>query len=149
MPDLSFLPAVNAGLNGAATVLLIVGRVLIARKNIAGHKLAMISAFAMSTLFLVTYLVHYAWRAAVKGGTHTRPDLEGLGLTIYYLFLVSHILLATTVPIFAIALIYLGMKRKDALHRKVARFGWPIWMYVSITGVLIYFILYQWFPEAG
>lgn len=146
MPDLSFLPAVNAALNGAATLLLVVGRVMIARKNIAAHRAAMISAFAMSSLFLVTYLVHYAWRAAVKGGTHTRPDLEGVGLIIYYLFLVSHILLATTVPIFAIVLIYLGMKRKDALHRRVAKWGWPIWMYVSVTGVLIYFILYQWFP---
>jgi len=142
--DLSFLPAVNATLNGAAAVLLAVGLVLIKQQKRTAHRNVMISAFVLSGLFLVTYLVHYAWRAAQAGEIHTKFVADPPWQTLYYVMLISHILLAMTVPIFAVLLIYLGLTGKDQAHKKVARWGWPVWMYVSITGVFIYFALYHW-----
>lgn len=146
--DLSFLPAVNASLNGVATLLLTIGLVLILNKKIKAHVGVMLAAFATSVLFLVTYVTHYVWRAAVVGGTHTRYNGEGLWALTYYGMLISHILLAMTVPFFAILLIWLGWKRRFNTHRKIAKFAWPIWMYVSVTGVLIYFMLYHFNPPA-
>jgi len=139
--DLSFLPAVNATLNGLAAVLLTVGLVLIKRGRREAHKRAMLGAFSLSALFLVSYVVHYVWRAAVKGGAHTR--YEGPASTLYYLILISHIILAITAPFFAIALIRLGLTGRFEKHKRLARVGWPVWMYVSVTGVVIYLMLYH------
>jgi len=147
--DLSFLPAVNATLNGLASVLLVVGLVLIKRQRRVAHRNVMISAFVLSGLFLVTYLVHYAWRAMQEGEIHTKFVADQPWQGLYYVMLISHIILAITVPVFAIALIYLGLKGKYTTHKKVARWGWPIWMYVSVTGVLIYFALYHWNAGTG
>jgi len=144
--DLSFLPAVNAALNGLAGVLLVVGLILIKQGKRDAHKKVMLSAFGMSALFLVSYLTHYAWRAIEKGGVHTKFNGEAPWNYLYYLMLITHILLAMAVPVLAVWLIYLGWKGRDSLHKKVARWGWPIWMYVSVTGVLIYFALYHWNP---
>ncbi|MEX0886737.1 MAG: DUF420 domain-containing protein [Phycisphaeraceae bacterium] len=146
--DLSFLPAVNAGLNALAATLLVTGLVLIRKRRITAHRNAMIAAFAVSCVFLVTYVLHYVWRASVEGGAHTRLNVNGALLVAYYVMLVSHVLLAMTVPFFAVALIWLGLRRCDALHRRIARVGWPIWLYVSVTGVAIYFILYHLNPTA-
>lgn len=140
--DLSFLPLVNASLNGVATVLLVAGFVLIRQKRITAHRNVMISAFGVSVVFLITYVTHYIWRATVVGGTHTAYGGEGLLKVLYYVMLLSHILLAMVVPVAAIALIWLGLSKRYAAHRRVARFGWPIWLYVSVTGVLIYLMLY-------
>lgn len=139
--DLSFLPAVNASLNALATVLLVLGLVFIKKQMRAQHKAAMISAFACSGIFLVSYLTHYAWRAAVKGGVHTK--YTGPGQPLYYLLLISHILLAMAVPVLAVWLIYLGLKERHETHKKVGRIAWPVWFYVSVTGVVIYFMLYH------
>ena len=146
--DLSFLPLVNACLNATATVLLVVGLILIKRKQRTAHQRVMISAFGVSCIFLVFYLLHYAWRASVKGGVHTKFNGEGFWLIFYYLMLISHILLAMAVPFFAIALLYLGFKKRFETHRRLARIGWPIWMYVSVTGVMIYLFLYPFNPPA-
>ncbi len=140
--DLSFLPAVNASLNGLSTVLLVAGLVLIKMGKRDAHKKAMLGAFISSGVFLVFYLIHYAWRAKVKGGVHTVYD-GPMGKPFYYGLLISHILLAITVPVFAIALIRLGLKEQFVTHKKVARYAWPIWFYVSVTGVVIYFMLYH------
>lgn len=148
MPDLSFLPFVNACLNGLATVLLVVGLILILKKNIVAHRRVMVSAFTVSCIFLVTYVTHYIWRAAVKGGVHTRYNGEGFDLYLYYGMLISHILLAMLVPFLAIALLWLGFTKRYQTHKRIARFAWPIWMYVSITGVLIYVMLYPLNPAA-
>jgi len=145
--DLSFLPKLNATLNALATILLIVGVALVKRKRITAHRNVMLATFATSCLFLVFYLLHYAWRAQVKGGVHTK--YTGPFPSLYYIMLISHILLAMAVPVLAIWLIVLGLKRRDALHRRVAKFAFPIWLYVSVTGVLIYFILYQWYPPTA
>lgn len=144
--DLSVLPAVNAALNGAASVLLVIGVVLIKRRQTIAHRRVMISAFVASCFFMVGYVTHYIWRAQVMGGAHTPYHGAGLMRKFYYAMLISHIVLAASVPVFAIVLIRLGSKRRYAAHRKVARIGWPIWMYVSLTGVLIYFMLHHWNP---
>jgi uncharacterized membrane protein YozB (DUF420 family) len=141
--DLSFLPAVNASLNGLSFVLLCIGLALIKRKRIHAHRNAMIAAFIVSCLFLISYLIHYGWRASVKGGTHTKFEAGGFLGAIYYPLLISHILLAMAVPVLAIWTIRLGLRRRDALHKKVAWITLPMWMYVSITGVVIYVMLYH------
>jgi uncharacterized membrane protein YozB (DUF420 family) len=140
--DLSFLPAVNASLNGLATLLLVVGLVLIKLQKREAHKKAMLAAFTCSGVFLVCYVTHYIWRASVVGGSHT-PYTGPMGKRFYFALLGTHILLAITVPVFAIALIRLGLKERYETHKKVARIAWPIWFYVSVTGVVIYFMLYH------
>lgn len=141
--DLSFLPAVNAALNGCAFVLLCVGMVFIKQRRIDAHRRCMIAAFAMSCIFLVSYLTHYGWRASVVGGTHTKFTTGGVLGVIYYPMLISHILLAMAVPVLAIVTIRRGLKRQDEKHRRIAKITLPIWLYVSITGVLIYVMLYH------
>ena len=141
--NLSFLPAVNAALNAVAVVLLILALVLVKQGKITAHRNTMMTAVIVSCLFLVSYVTHYTWRYFEYGGAHTKfYGSDGVRI-FYYVMLLTHILLAMTVPFFAGVLLYLGFKRKDALHRRVAHFGWPIWMYVSVTGVLIYFMLYH------
>jgi uncharacterized membrane protein YozB (DUF420 family) len=92
-------------------------------------------------VFLACYLTHYFWRASVMGGTHT--PYTGPGKPLYLIILLTHIVLAMFVPFFAVALIYLGLKEKFETHKKLARVAWPVWFYVSVTGVVIYFMLYH------
>lgn len=139
--NLSFLPGVNATLNGLAAILLVVGYVQIRRRRIDAHRNCMMAAFAASCLFLVFYVTHYVWRASVTGAAHT--TYQGPGKTFYYAMLASHILLAMAVPLLAVVLIRLGLQRRDALHRRIARFALPVWLYVSVTGVMIYVMLYH------
>jgi uncharacterized membrane protein YozB (DUF420 family) len=136
--DLSFLPAVNACLNALAACLLVWGRRLARRGEIARHRRVMLSAFAVSSLFLALYLVHKAWRNFENTTFHA----EGAAKAAYLGLLLTHVVLAATVPVLAIALITLGLRRRFETHRRVARIAWPIWMYVSVTGVLIYLLLY-------
>jgi uncharacterized membrane protein YozB (DUF420 family) len=143
--DLSFLPAVNASLNLLATVLLAAGRVAIRRGRVATHRMLMQSAFAVSTLFLACYLLHKASRSFVN----TTFNAEGLAKALYLALLFSHVVLAMAVPVLAIALIRLGRRARLAEHRRLARVAWPIWMYVSVTGVLIYVLLYHLNPVAS
>ena len=146
--DLSFLPAVNATLNGMACVSLIAGFVSIKARRIAAHRFWMVSASVWSSLFLVCYVTHYVWRVTSKGGLHTKYHGEGWLKTGYYTVLLSHIVLAITVPVFAVVLIRLAVKGRVAEHRRLARFGFPVWLYVSVTGVFIYFMLYWFNPPA-
>lgn len=147
--NLSFLPAVNASLNGIAAALLTTGLVFILKKNITAHRNCMIAAFVTSCVFLVSYVTHYIWRYYETGGAHTQFHAHGTLKLLYYLMLLTHVLLAMIVPFLAITLLYLGFRRRDALHKKIARVAWPIWMYVSITGVLIYLMLYHFNPAPG
>lgn len=137
--DLSFLPAVNAGLNTIATTLLIVGRVLIKRGRVAAHRKVMLSAFGVSALFLTFYVAH----KASKGFTNTTFNVEGVAKVAYLALLSTHLVLAMTVPVLAILLIRWGLRDERSRHRRLARVAWPIWMYVSVTGVAIYFLLYH------
>lgn len=143
--DLSFLPSVNASLNALASVLLIVGRGLARRHRVVAHRRVMLGAFTTSTLFLALYVAHKAWR----GFEHTPFHAEGAALLAYRVLLFSHVALAMLVPMLALTLIGLGLRGRIARHRRLARVAWPIWMYVSLTGVAIYLLLYRFNPPAG
>lgn len=143
--DPSLLPAVNAFLNGVAALLLVAGRLLVARGRVDAHRRVMLSAFGVSALFLVSYLVHKASR----GFEHTRFHAEGAAQLAYLAVLFTHLTLAMAVPFLAIALIRLGLSGRLRSHRRLARVAWPIWMYVSITGVVIYALLYHFNPPVG
>jgi putative membrane protein len=138
------LPAINASLNGTATVLLILGIVAIKREAKRAHGLFMGAAFVVSSLFLVLYLIHKYLLQSV----HTPFGGTGIWKTVYYTMLISHIILAITVPFLAITTIRLALKAKFEQHRALAKWTFPIWLYVSVTGVLVYFFLYVWFPTA-
>lgn len=142
--SVSDLPALNAGLNGLATVLLTIGFVLIKQGRMAAHRACMLSAFGVSAVFLVTYVLH---KILVRG-VHTPFGGEGAIRTVYYVMLFSHIVLAIViVPLVLITLTH-ALKGRLIVHRQWARWTFPIWYYVSVTGVLVYFFLYQWFPAA-
>jgi uncharacterized membrane protein YozB (DUF420 family) len=137
--DLSFLPSVNAALNATAAVLLVVGRRLARNDRFEAHRRVMTAAFAVSSLFLVLYVTHKASR----GFVNTELHVEGIAHVAYLVMLSTHVTLAMTVPGFAIALVVLAVRGRRDRHRRLARVAWPIWMYVSVTGVLIYVLLYH------
>lgn len=149
MPELVHIfPHLNASLNGLAGVLLLIGFWLIKARREQAHKVVMLSAFATSCVFLACYLTYHF---AVKPGGHTTFSKEygdGVRYT-YYLILLSHVVLAALVPFLAVWTIYLGYQDNRPAHRKWAKVTFPIWLYVSVTGVLVYLMLYQWFPPKG
>lgn len=133
--DLSFLPAVNAGLNSTAAALLVAGWIAIRRGHARVHRYLMVSAFAASALFLVSYVVyHYAHG-------DTRYTGEGALRVIYFAVLITHVLLSMAVVPLALSALFLASRRRFAAHRKVARVLAPIWLYVSVTGVVIFAML--------
>lgn len=139
------LPAVNAFLNASATVLLVVGYVLIKQRREAAHKNVMLSAFAVSVAFLACYLTYH-----LTPGNAMRKFLGPPPISyIYYTILFTHIVLAATVPVLALVTIYLGFRDRRRAHRRIANWTFPIWLYVSITGVVIYAMLYHLYPEAA
>ena len=137
----STLPAVNASLNGLATVLLVLGYLLIKRRRETAHKWTMLGAFAVSTLFLASYLAYHFQKGAATPFSGPRAAAYA-----YYAMLISHIVLAATVPAFAGMTIYYGLRDQRQKHLRIARWAFPIWLYVSVTGVLIYLVLYQLYP---
>lgn len=140
------LPDVNAALNALATVLLVIGLVLIKRGQVAAHRRTMLAAFVVSTLFLVCY-VTYHYQLKLATGESGRKFLAGPPVNyLYYAILISHVLLAATVPVLAVRTIYLGLRERWPAHRRWARWTFPIWLYVSITGVVIYVMLYHLYP---
>ncbi|MFQ5418386.1 MAG: DUF420 domain-containing protein [Myxococcota bacterium] len=142
--DLSFLPPVNAMLNALAAILLLRGRMLIRQGRREAHRATMLAAFAVSSVFLVCYVLH-KWS---RDFGNTPFNVEGAAKIAYLLLLASHVLLAMTVPVLAVTLIRYGLSGKIASHRRLARWAWPIWMYVSLTGVAIYLLLYPLNPPA-
>jgi uncharacterized membrane protein YozB (DUF420 family) len=145
MMELSGLPPINATLNAIATVLLVAGRRLARTGRIDAHRRTMLAAFATSALFLVLYVLHKVSR----NFENTPFNVEGPAHTAYLVLLASHVTLAMTIPAFAIALVVLGLRDRRERHRRLARVAWPIWMYVSVTGVLIYLLLYPLNPAVG
>lgn len=137
------LPATNAMLNGLATLLLLLGFSAIKAKQVGLHKKLMLYAFGVSCAFLVSYLLyHYALHhyAGVRG----KPfEQTGPIRTVYFSILISHVILAAAVPVLAITTIVKGLKQNWASHRRWARVTFPIWLYVSVTGVIIYWMLYK------
>ena len=143
--DLASLPTLNAALNGVATILLLRGRALARRGRRDAHRRTMLAAFAVSTLFLVSYLVHKAARSFENTPFHA----SGAAKTAYLVLLASHVVLAALVPFLALALIRFGLRGEIARHRRLARIAWPIWLYVSVTGVAVYVLLYHFNPPAS
>ncbi len=135
------LPAVNATLNAVCTVFLSAGFVCIRRGLQKQHIACMAAALVTSAVFLTCYLVYHYQVGSVKF-TH-----EGAARPVYFAILISHILLAMVCAPLVILTLIPALRRRFDRHRKIARWTWPIWMYVSITGVLVYFMLYHWFPS--
>lgn len=139
---IEWLPHVNAALNSLAAVLLVAGYVLIKRRRETAHKWTMLASFAVSCLFLACYLVYHANVLSKKFPAYPGDTIRYL----YYGVLLTHVVLAAAVPVLAILTIYFGFRDWRVLHRQLARWTFPIWLYVSVTGVWVYFMLYQWFP---
>lgn len=139
--DLSIFPPLNAVLNGLSTVLLIAGFVFIRRGDKTRHRACMLGALGTSTLFLVCYLVYHAQagRTVFRDPAWFRP--------IYLAILASHTLLAVVIVPLVFATVFNAIRGRFETHRRLARWTWPIWLYVSFTGVLIYLLLYQVFKQ--
>lgn len=135
------LPLLNAILNATCATLLVIGRSKIKRDQRDAHKKLMIAAFSVSVLFLISYLIYHYNVGSVgfKGEGWSRP--------LYFTILLTHTVLAAAVPFLAIISLRRGLKSQFALHRKVARWTYPIWLYVSLTGVMIYLMLYHIWPS--
>ncbi|MBL9089650.1 MAG: DUF420 domain-containing protein [Planctomycetaceae bacterium] len=140
------LPAANALLNALAGVLLFVGVRLIRQGREATHKRMMLAAFAVSVVFLGCYLTYHQLLFNNEG-SHGKPFTGPQPIRgVYFALLISHVVLAAAVPVLAIVTIYHGYRDNRAKHVRVARWTYPIWMYVSVTGVLIYAMLYHLYP---
>jgi uncharacterized membrane protein YozB (DUF420 family) len=134
---LADLPTLNAALNATSAVLLVLGWGLILRRKIDAHRRAMLSAFGCSIVFLVSYLVYHFQVGSVK--------FQGTGAvrTVYFAVLLTHTVLAAAVPFLAAITLSRALARRFDRHRKIARWTLPIWLYVSVTGVVVYWMLYQ------
>ena len=131
------LPTVNAVLNATAAVLLVVGYRLVRARRITAHRRVMLSAFGCSVLFLIGYLVYHA-----QAGS-TRFPGTGAARAVYLTILASHTVLAAAVPVLALVTLSRALAGRFDRHRRIARWTLPIWLYVSVTGVVVYLMLYQ------
>lgn len=136
------LATLNAVLNSIAAVLLIAGWIFIASGRVKAHRAAMVAAFTVSAIFLASYLTYHALEGS-------RP-FQGVGIVrpVYFTILITHVLLAAAVPVLALRMFYLAWKARWDAHRRLGRITLPVWLYVSVTGVVIYLMLYHLFPGA-
>jgi uncharacterized membrane protein YozB (DUF420 family) len=134
---LPVLPTVNATLNGISALLLAIGRWQIATRRVAAHRTAMLTAFATSTLFLICYLYYHAHVGSVRFQHH------GALRTTYLTILFTHTVLAIVLVPMILVTLNRALKDRFALHKRIARWTWPVWMYVSVTGVVVYLLLYH------
>lgn len=141
---LNDIPALNASLNALATVLLTIGFIQIKRGNREAHRKVMFSACIVSAVFLVGYVAH---KILIRG-VHTPFGGEGAIRTVYYTMLISHILLAIAIAYLVPRTFLFAIKGNYERHKAWTKWTFPIWYYVSVTGVLVYFFLYQWWPAA-
>ena len=133
--DVSMLPTVNATINGITLILLIIGFTFIINKKRELHRNTMLLAFGCSTLFLITYIIYHWFKSGPK-------LYEGDYAIVYYFILITHIILAAIIIPLALFTLYRGWMNQLSKHRKIARITFPIWVYVSLTGVIIYWMLY-------
>jgi len=138
----AYFPALNATLNGTSAIFLLTGRVLIARKRVAAHRLCMIAAVAASALFLGCYVFFH-----IKAGNVLFLG-QGWARPVYFAILITHVILAIVIVPLAVITLSRGLKARYPQHRAIAKWTWPLWMYVSVTGVIVYFMLYRWFPHS-
>ena len=135
--EVTDLPALNACLNSISTILLGAGYYFIRRREIARHRMSMIAAFVCSCLFLTSYLIYHYHVGSIPftGQGWIRP--------VYFTILITHIVLAATIPPLALITLYRAWRGQFDRHKRIARWTWPLWMYVSVTGGVIYVMLYQ------
>lgn len=138
MPDPTMLPTLNATLNALATVCLVTGWALIRRRRIAAHRAAMLGALACSVLFLVSYVVYHA-QVGSRPFTGTGPVRA-----VYFVILVTHVVLAAAIVPLVMVTLARALRGRFPEHRAIARWTLPLWLYVSITGVVVYAMLYHW-----
>ena len=137
MADYTVFPIINAALNGTSAVLIVTGRTLIRRGQVTWHRACMISAVVCSSMFLVSYVWYHAHVGSV------RFQGQGMVRPVYFAILTSHTLLAVVVVPLVIVTLVCGLRARFDRHRAMARWTYPIWLYVSITGVVIYVMLYH------
>lgn len=138
-----FFPPLNASLNALSGVFLVIAYVHIRNRRIALHRRYMLAACFTSVAFLVSYVTYHT----LRGGVVTRFAGEGVWRTVYLAILGTHTVLAVVILPLVIYSVVNGLKMRVPQHRRVARWTFPLWMYVSVTGVLVYFFLYHWFPS--
>ncbi|HEY8462309.1 MAG TPA: DUF420 domain-containing protein [Blastocatellia bacterium] len=137
--SISQLPALNAILNSVSAILLVTGYIFIRQKKIHAHKVSMISAFVTSTLFLTSYLIYHFSKELGP----TRFQGEGIIRAVYFLILTTHTILAITITPMVFMTFSRALKKRFDPHRKIAQWTLPLWLYVSVTGVIVYLMLYQ------
>ena len=138
-PQYAIYPVINATLNGTSAVLLLAGRWQIKRGRMAAHRAFMLTAVCTSTLFLASYL-YYHWHV---GSVHFQG--QGWSRPVYFTILISHTILAATIVPLVIITLSRALRERFDRHRAIARWTFPLWLYVSCTGVIVYFMLYHWF----
>ncbi len=143
MIPISALPALNAALNATSAILLTVGYLFIRRKQVTAHKACMITAFITSTIFLISYLTlrYYAGLTTFQGRGWIRP--------VYFTILISHTILAATIVPLALVTLSRALRERFDKHVRIARWTLPLWLYVSVTGVIVYWILYVLYPSGS
>lgn len=142
--SVSDIPGINAIFNAIATVLMTFGFIFIKQGRREAHRAMMLSAGGVSAIFLIGYVTH----KYLVGGVHSPFGGEGLIRKVYYTMLISHIILAAAIAYLVPRTFYLALKGDFERHKWWARFTYPIWYYVSITGVLVYLFVYRWWPAA-
>jgi putative membrane protein len=138
--DVGFLPAMNAGINSTVSILLLVGLLFVRRGMLKAHRGVMIAALVLSVFFLASYVVYHAAHGDVKYGG------QGVFKVVYLLILASHILLSMVVVPLALFAVYRGLTNSIQQHRRIVRWAWPIWLYVSVTGVIVYLFAHVFNP---
>ena len=137
MTDYSIFPVINASLNASSAVLLVIGRTMIARGKMAAHRAVMLTAFATSSVFLVSYLYYHAH----VGSVHFRGT--GWSRPLYFTILISHTILAIIIVPMVVITLSRALRERFDRHRAIARWTFPLWLYVSVTGVIVYLMLYR------
>lgn len=143
---LAIFPHLNAALNGISSILLLCGFYFIMRRRVARHRFCMLGAVSVSTLFLISYISYHSLRTYYFGLGPTRFTGEGIIRPIYYTILTSHTILAMIVAPLVVWTLVRALKGKFELHKRLARLVYPVWLYVSVTGVVVYLLLYQFYP---
>lgn len=146
MELLRIFPHLNAALNASSGILLILGLIFILTRRVRAHRACMLSASIFSAIFLVCYITFHLIRTSIYGLGPTKFTGEGLARPIYFTVLTSHTILAALVGPFIIATLWRALKGRFDAHRRLARLVYPVWLYVSITGVMVYLMLYQLYP---
>ncbi|MGH9820659.1 MAG: DUF420 domain-containing protein [Pyrinomonadaceae bacterium] len=146
MELLQIFPHLNAALNGLSGIFLVCGLYFILTKRVRAHLACMITACVLSSIFLISYISYHSLRTYYFGLGPTKFTGEGIARPIYFTILTSHTILATVIGPFVVATLWRALKGRFDAHKRLARLVYPVWLYVSITGVIVYLFLYQLYP---